>query len=258
MMPQNYNASLWTVPVPRRQQLLRRLAFGGVGAIVTLIAAMSLIEQVSPLSASSECVQALPRLDAGCSRDASAPGAKALGPIRVIGLDRNAGAVAAQPAPSEPAPSESSVPAVPAAITAAVVPAVVREPAARPVSTTDGSGRAPTVEQSQPALQLSDEELTFKAGAQHRSGSTVAAKADVAPKPAASPRKSTRTAKQQRAVSQTYELPDGRRVTVHRGYRDDDADGRRLRAAEAGRRYGGSFGGGDGERRGSWGLGGLY
>jgi hypothetical protein len=86
----------------------------------------------------------------------------------------------------------------------------------------------------------------------------VAAKADAALKTLTSPPKNTRAARSKRTAPQAYELPDGRRVTVHRGYRDDDADGRRLRAAEAGRRYGGTFGGFDSERRGPSGLGGLY
>jgi hypothetical protein len=252
MMRQDHNASLWTSPLPRRRQLLRCVAFGAIGAVVTVIAGMSLVEQVTPLSASTACVQAWPYLDAGCSRDASPMGATTVRPIRVIGLDRTAPVVVTK------APSESSAPAVPAAMAIAAAPVEVREPAVRPVPSTDGAGRVTTVEQPPPPILLSDEELTFKAGALHRSGMAVAAKADAAVKPPAPAPKNTRAAKSQRTAPQTYELPDGRRVTVHRGYRDEDADDRRLRAAEAGRRYGGSFGAIDGERRGSWGLGGLY
>ena len=113
-----------------------------------------------------------------------------------------------------------------------------------------------TVLQSQPvtSMPLSDEELTFKAGAPRRPGAAVATTDDAVKSPV--PQKTVRGAKPRRAVTQIYEMPDGRRVTVHRGYRDDDD--RRLRAAEAGRRYGESSGGFFGERRSSWGFGGLY
>lgn len=256
MMRHDHNASLWAGPLPRGRRLLRRMAFGGVGAIVAMIAGMSLLEQVSPLSASTECVHAWPYLDAGCSRDASIT-AIATRPIRVIALDRSAPAVVATAAPPEA--SAPAVPAAPAVVAIAPAPELVREPAAKPAPSTDGSSRVAVVEQAQPSIPLSDEDLTFKAGASHRSGGAVAArsdaKADAALKKPTSPRKNARVAKSQRNVPQTYELPDGRRVTVHRG---EGADGRRLRAAEAGRRYGEAFSSVDGERRGPWGFGGLY
>jgi hypothetical protein len=252
MKRRDQNASLWAIPAPRGRQLLRRLGFGGVAVIVTVIAGLSLIEQVTPPSASSACGDARPLLDDGCGRDAGASGVASLRPIRVIDPD-----ISFATATTEAVPPESSAPAVVPA-TIAVEPEPVREPSARPAPSTDGSGRVATVDHGQPSIPISDEELTFKAGAMHRSGGAVAAKADEAAKPQTPPQKRARAAKSQRAVTQTYELPDGRRVTVHRGHRDDDADGRRLRAAEAGRRYGGSFGAIDGERRGSWGFGGLY
>jgi hypothetical protein len=238
------------------------MAFGSVGAIVTIIAGMSLFEQITPVSASTECVRAWPYMDAGCSRDGNVT-AIATRSIRVIGLDRTAPAVVATAAPSE-----VSVPAVPA-ITPAIVaiaaaPEPARESAVEPTPSTDGSGRVAVVEQAQPSMPLSEEDLTFKAGASRRSGGAVAAKTDAAPKKPATPRKSARVdkpqfAKSQRTAPQIYELPDGRRITVYRG---EGADGRRQRAAEAGRRYGEAFSSVDGERRGlavnSGGFGGLY
>jgi hypothetical protein len=251
MMRQDQNASLWAMPAPRGRKWLRRLAFGGVGAIVAVIAGLSLIEQVTPLSASTECGQAGPTQNAGCRRDTGPVDVTVLRSIRAIGPDRTAAAVTT----SAPPPA-SSMPVAPAAILA-VAPTPVGGPAARSAPSTDGAGRAATVAQPQPAIAIADEELTFKSGAMHRSAGAL--RSDETAKPPAPPQKRARAASRpQRNAAQTYELPDGRSVTVHRGRRDDDADGRRLRAAEAGRRYGGWFGGADGERRGSWGLGGLY
>jgi hypothetical protein len=151
-------------------------------------------------------------------------------------------------------------------MTIAATPAAVQEPAARSLPFTaarslpftDGSGSVTIADQVQPSIPLSDADLTFKAAALRRSGSALTAKTDAELKKPIAPRKSARVAKSPRTVPQSYELPDGRRITVHRGYRDEGADDGRPRAAEAGRRYSESFGGGDSERRGPGRLGGLY
>jgi hypothetical protein len=262
MMRHDYNSSLWATPAPRGNWLMRRLAFGAVGAVVTLIAGLALVEQVTPLSAAAGCSPSWPYLDANCGREGGGD-VTVIRPIRVVGIDHNAPVVIAKaPAPESivsPAPVRPAAPAI----------ASERPRATEP--STDGAGRAETiaspqpVESPQPAASaqpvasapLPETELTFKAGSQRRPGVAAAAKDEAAHRPASTARKTVRSAKPARAVTQTVELPDGRRVTVHRGYRNDNRGGWRMQA-EAGRRYDDSPSGASGERRSQWGLGGLY
>ena len=276
-MRHDHNSSLWTSAAPRRRVWWRRLAFAGVASVVTVIAASSLRDHVLTQPAVA-CTQAWPYLDAGCGDRASAADLKTR-PVRVIGIDRNAPAVVAKAAPMEATPPDVATPLVARPVVAEAgienvaksveQPASVELPAPLPHqvslpeptgAATDGAGRETTVVTNPPpavaVAPISEEDLTFRTGAAHRPGASVMVKEETAaPEPArktaAKPRRTT--------TRQTVELPDGRRVTVTRGYREvQDPYGRRVRAADMGPRFEESPGGFFGARREPRGLGGLY
>jgi hypothetical protein len=270
-MRHDHNSSLWTSAAPRRRAWSRRLAFAGVATVVTVIAASSLRDHVLTQPAVA-CTQAWPYLDAGCGDRAGAADLETR-PVRVIGIDRNAPAVIAKAAPMAATPSHVATPLVARSVVAEAgvekVAKSVEQPAPRPHqasapdltrAVTDGAGRETTVMTSPPptvaVAPISEEDLTFRTGAAHRPGASVIVREETAaPEPtrktAAKPRRTT--------TRQTVELPDGRRVTVTRGYREvQDPYGRRVRAADMGPRFEESPGGFFGARREPRGLGGLY
>jgi hypothetical protein len=244
-MRHDHNSALWAAAASSRPSWTRRLAFGGVAVAVGFIATLPLRDHVAPVA---ECRQSWPYLDAGCSGGSNVTHTL---PVRVIGIDRNAPAVIAKAAP---AVVPTSAPLAEPVIAASAVPTpAAPEPllVAAPQAATDGAG-APAVRPPPPVASapISEEDLTFKAGGAYRPGA-AAVKEEAPPEPPKT------KAKPRRNVAQTYELSDGRRVTVHRGSRDVvDPEGRRVRAADVGARIddGGFFG----WRREPRNLGGLY
>ena len=261
-MRHDHNASLWSAG-PSRTGIARQLTFGGVVAVTAMITTISLMENL-----------AAPPAAAGCLTEARADGCNGAADMAFSGMSPIRTAqemVAASHAFAVAKPISAAASAAP---NAAALPAAFR-PMAQPstpilaasfalitiprgpmpaAAATDGSGAA-SADPPGNVAAISDEELTFKSGAALRPGAlqALAAAKDARPAP-----KATRPVRSRRQVAQTYELPDGRQVVVHRNYREPNSfgDGWRLRSADNGARPEpfDFFGG----RRASSGFGGLY
>lgn len=239
-----------------------------VGLVVVLIAGLSLADQM-----------AWPSADSAVHAPPLAPDAVATPGvcwhdwpyIRTNCDDNPAGAATSAAATPHTrqvrdAAVSSSAPAIGAPIVAATSFAPRAGTGTPPVATTDGAGppapsaspvpsAPPTQIAATPAAapsQLPERELTFKHGYALRRAVQAPAEAAASPAPSAPAKLAQAKPKRRkvRTASQVYELPDGRRVVVHRRYGEAQADARTGWGgyAEAGpqrftQRFGEPFGG---------------